>query len=586
MGKTPERWLTRAGTVVFVLLALGAFAGACDKGTQKTDPEPSTSAADAGGPTPGEKPDVKFEDKEPARMGPEGPALFILSGLKGYTEPCGCTLDIMLGGIDRIVGYTEAAKPLYEGVAFVDAGGFLFEHEEYHDDAIPQEKARVEVIIEGMKALGIPVTVPGRFDMSLGPEFYLDAVKRAEMEPLSVNAKIGGAKVANGVKTLKSGDIEIIVVGVNDPSLLEDVDGLEADEPHAALERALADIPDGQTPVVALVQGDLAFVKDVLSKHPKVDFGVVGYKPRMTDQVDEVGTGFTLEPYDQGRHLGILTLFPINDDSTYFNARTGSSSEIEKIEKRIEHLEKSLDKLPPDASGNVTPMALNLRKQIDDLEQRKKEIASAEIAMPKSESAFVWNPVALDPGYPVDKEIKEVRDEYNESLEKLNSQIERTVIPAVEGEPFFIGSNQCATCHAPANEFWQKTGHAHALKTLQDKDKAWDQSCIGCHVVGYEKPGGSVLGKLQYDAELTLAAGTDPVKISKDLRNVGCESCHGPGSDHRISPVNAQGEPHNIGKGSGDQVCGQCHVPDHSPRFDYDNYVKQITGPGHELGKK
>jgi hypothetical protein len=27
----------------------------------------------------------------------------------------------------------------------------------------------------------------------------------------------------------------------------------------------------------------------------------------------------------------------------------------------------------------------------------------------------------------------------------------------------------------------------------------------------------------------------------------------------------------------------QCHVPEHSPKFDYESYVERITGEGHPL---
>ena len=55
-------------------------------------------------------------------------------------------------------------------------------------------------------------------------------------------------------------------------------------------------------------------------------------------------------------------------------------------------------------------------------------------------------------------------------------------------------------CDLPSDAYavWQTTAHAGAWETLTSRDKDFDQTCVGCHSVGYEKPGGSVLGKFQY----------------------------------------------------------------------------------------
>ena len=72
----------------------------------------------------------------------------------------------------------------------------------------------------------------------------------------------------------------------------------------------------------------------------------------------------------------------------------------------------------------------------------------------------------------------------------------------------------CAKCHKPAVEFWKKTVHARAWKTLVEVDKQYHYDCIGCHVTGWEKPGGVNLATVE----------------KRGLVDVQCETCHGPGS--------------------------------------------------------
>jgi hypothetical protein len=88
--------------------------------------------------------------------------------------------------------------------------------------------------------------------------------------------------------------------------------------------------------------------------------------------------------------------------------------------------------------------------------------------------------------------------------------------------PRYIGSDSCKGCHGDAYTKWEKTPHRHAYQTLVDaKNPAlnqFDPECIVCHTVGFGR-------KTGYRDEAT----------TPKLINVGCESCHGPGSEHRAA---------------------------------------------------
>jgi hypothetical protein len=328
---------------------------------------------------------------------------------------------------------------------------------------------------------------------------------------------------------------------------------------------------------VLIFHGDLGGAKNLLESHDAIDFAIIGHNPRETDQVDAAGHGHTLEAYDQGRYLGVLKLFHQHLDEGNVNALGGSDAERETIERQIEHVGQSLARVMEAAEGGEAPaMAARLKERLSGLEERLEAMKVAKVDVPEDRRAFVYRPVPMLPGYPHNEEITELRLAFNRSLRELSADIERDPLPVVEGQPFFVGNQECALCHAAATTFWKMTDHSKAVATLAVRDKDFDQNCIGCHVVGWEQPGGSVLGKLQYEAQL------GDHTIQKDLRNVGCEACHGPGSDHRLAPLDASGAPqHIIRKPTVDQ-CTQCHVPEHSPHFDFDNYVRRVTGEGHQ----
>ncbi len=580
-----------ARILLATLLATVAFTTiGCDRNKPKPATEPATPAAEADV-APEAQPDKETSlpgNVEPGSLkvediGPPAPTVFFLANLSGYTEPCGCTADILLGGIDRITQYILDARKIQPASIMVDAGDVFFEHAKLEDALVPQERAKTSVLTEAFRTMQVAFTVPGERDFAQGSAFYLEKLKEADLKAIASNLTINGEKFpATHTQTLNgpSGDVETLFIGAVDPSLYEGIENVKTTPAADAIKKVLAAQKTPATATILVFHGELGPAKELLREFPQIDFVIIGHGPRETDQVDEAGNGFTLEAYDQGRYVGALKLYNSDKERPYKNARTGSKSELETIDRQIEHVQESIDKIPTNPDGTVPPLVTRLRERYADLNAQKAAIQSAELTIPTDHRAFYYRPIDMKPGYALNSELKTRREAYNASLKELNMQVEREPIPVVEGQPFFIGTAQCQTCHTQAYDLWTTTQHSKAVATLEERDKVFDQTCIGCHVVGWQQPGGSVLGKLTYEAELNGHT------FTKDLQNVGCESCHGPGSEHRLAPLDATGTPQNILRQPTAQQCSTCHVVEHSPAFDFDTYVKRITGPGHEMKTK
>lgn len=139
---------------------------------------------------------------------------------------------------------------------------------------------------------------------------------------------------------------------------------------------------------------------------------------------------------------------------------------------------------------------------------------------------------------------------------------DRAPAPVPPGESGYVGIEACSACHAAERKVWDRTGHARAYQTLVDGSKEYNLDCVGCHVTGYEKPGGST------------------VTANAKLRDVQCEVCHGPGEAHAKNPKLAGA----IVASPDPSMCtSACHHPPHVVSFDALAKRVEVLGPGHGM---
>ncbi len=144
-------------------------------------------------------------------------------------------------------------------------------------------------------------------------------------------------------------------------------------------------------------------------------------------------------------------------------------------------------------------------------------------------------------------------------------------IPAMAAKPKYIGVAKCASCHKANYLAWKTSSHAKTFNVLKpgkrkkaklragldpEKDYTTDKECIRCHVTGYRKRGGF-----------------KDIESTPQMAGVGCESCHGPGSEYAVlhdkkmygfekSEATALGQLY----GADDEtVCLACHAHEDSP---------------------
>ncbi|MEW5773738.1 MAG: cytochrome c family protein [Thermodesulfobacteriota bacterium] len=124
--------------------------------------------------------------------------------------------------------------------------------------------------------------------------------------------------------------------------------------------------------------------------------------------------------------------------------------------------------------------------------------------------------------------------------------------PALAGGLTYVGSKACAECHQEEYDSFQKDSKKpHSFRGVEkmrsDLKPEELKGCYACHTTGYGKPGGFV----------------DP-KSTPDLADVGCETCHGPGSAHA-----AAGDPGSITRKPDLKACLDCHSAERIGDFNF-----------------
>ena len=182
-----------------------------------------------------------------------------------------------------------------------------------------------------------------------------------------------------------------------------------------------------------------------------------------------------------------------------------------------------------------------------------------------------WNPqkelevnnssiVFLDDKMPMDADTLARSRAYRDEIRQTKLDVDAAgfhgddAVPGVVPPATYVGSETCAHCHANAYKIWQASPHARAFAALAAKSTDADPSCIPCHTVGFGMPSG-------YRREYAATK----------MTGVGCESCHGPGSEH-VRQRESGGKVLFTYRPVGAESCTGCHYGEFSRPFKWASF--------------
>ncbi len=482
--------------------------------------------------------------------------LFMTAELLGSLEPCGCTSD-PLGYIERtaaVVSESKRARP----TALLDGGSTLYSEPPLPPEKRPQEELEAAALARILPTMSLAGVTLGETDLAGGAA----GVRLARQ----------AANVPSGVpveppRLLDLGGVKVGVFGVVAPELVAPL-GVKAGEPAAAARAAIAGLRrDGAQLVVALAHMDRAAARRLVKDAPGADLVLVGRDvPDLGAPAPEpAGGAFLFLPGKKGQVVLRVDVHvdaaggPVVDAIGPARAK----GEIARLDGKAGKLEADLARWAADPTADAA-FVEGKRKELAALKQERADLEARPLRAPAKGSWFTVEAIAINKRLPCDPAVVAAKTELDKAIGEANlaAAAGETVPPPPAGKAGYVGTDECGYCHKPAVEFWSTTRHAGAWETIEKVNKQFNRDCIACHITGWNEPGGAILTQNDH------------------LRDVQCETCHGPGSIH----VDADGKekPKSLVLDPPADLCAtRCHTPEHSDTFDHTAYLRDIVGKGH-----
>lgn len=473
-------------------------------------------------------------DVRPA-PGPTRATVFVTAGLRGTIAPCGCS-ENMLGGVSRIAGLLSAARDPGAHVFLVDAGDLLFGASHFNDDAAPQQERKAQALADAFRAMGVAAHVPGALDDARGPAF----------------------RTSLGLPELPVGETRRLDAGGRQLAVVAAADVARAQAEATRARRA------GAAFVLALVEQPFEVVSRGAPGAPAVDV-LVAARPasELDTEVDRVAGEAPKVVQLRSRGRSVLRVDVSLRDDGRVRWLEGDAERQRQLSTLDERIELSRDRVrTPGLDAKLKALE---QSRLDALVERRRALAEAPVDAPGDGSSATLRAVPVEASLPKDAAVAAIERAYDAAVGELNvawaKAHGRDCDAPTPERPGVVGTDACAACHPAAARAWSATGHARAYRALAAEGKQHHLDCLGCHVTGWQQPGGV--------CRVDRTAGREAV---------GCEACHGPGSTHAAAPSRA-----NVLAKPAATTCVACHDAENSPAFDFARYRAQLIAPGHGL---
>jgi Cytochrome c554 and c-prime len=443
----------------------------------------------------------------------------------------------------------------------VDGGDWAWKTARINERMLPSQQRKGQLIAESFTLSGIDGMVPGEGDLAMGLPWLKEQVARLELPMLAANLVCAGEAPFVAQRVVEREGVKLGLVGVVGTGIELGPD-CSASDPVAATVSAVAVLRDaGVDLVVVLSHQDGGADRSLAEAVPDIDLVVNGHaRLTHTSPRQLPGAALELAAGSRGKHLGVASGVLVPGGSGFQGGADGAGTIAQRLDglrtrrqKQVERIEEGRATFTPAALDSAEKQLARIDEQVKDLEGQLAALTTADLSVHHRLSSKAVDLEEAVADHPATRAL----------LDQANVDIAAMEVAAAEGVNAaagpYVGSATCQGCHPTQFAQWKSTPHAGAWDTLAAR--TMDPACYSCHSTGSFHPLGP-----QSAAEVGV------------LKNVGCESCHGPGREHAGSTATD----HRPGlEVVAQATCVQCHdgVQDEG-RFDYATYLpKVVHGP-------
>ena len=470
-----------------------------------------------------------------------------------------------MGGLPKKAQHLIGLRKKKNTVLALDSGALLFKDEKIPTDQTQQLTTTAQGIVAAYNRMSFAAVGVARQDLAAGLKYLLTLQQKSDFPWLSANLvrRNQGKPYFKPHTLLTINGMNLGVIGITgnqgSDTLLTEKDNAVI-LPWEDVLPGQIDLLKGRTDMLILLSNLPAATNRIIAeKHPEIHLILQSGSVSGNLAPERINNTLLTQVEQQGKSVGILdvrwnTRSKQWEDHGSKNLLLEKKNELDRLGWLINRYRKQGDpkivfKDQPETLTAYESM-LTQREKLDQEISRLMAEENARIASRAQLSSFNYRFEAMRKDLPDNPEVRAIVDATTNEVNRLGKMAAkaRSAASLANDQMFFpenyAGNSVCQSCHTPQSEKWSNTKHASAYTTLENKGQQFNTQCLPCHVTGaFEQPAGLVLN------------------LAADLRQVGCEICHGPGKQHAAQPQDLRpGKPTK-------EICLRCHTGDHDDNF-------------------